>query len=423
MSTTYDAIIIGARCAGSPTAMLLARGGYRVLIVDRAEFPSDTLSTHVIQPKGVAALARWGLLDTVAATGCPPVNRHSFDFGPFTLSGTPRPVDGNSTAYAPRRTVLDKILVDAAVTAGAELREQFTVDELLRDDAGAVVGIDGHGRDGKRISERAHVVIGADGRNSLVAKALDATEYHCKPRLQYSYYTYWADLPVDGFEIFIRPDRGFAAIATNDGLTMAAVGWPFTEKDDFRSDIEGNYLKTFDLVPAWAERVRAATRVEKFTGAAVRNFFRVPYGPGWALVGDAGYNKDPITAQGISDAFRDAELCAAALDSTFRGETRYADAMATYQAARDADVLSMYEFTTQLATLEPPPAEVQQVLGAVIGNQPATDDFVGVATGTVSPSEFFQPDNVGRIMAAAPHVPAQSEAASVPTSASVGAML
>jgi flavin-dependent dehydrogenase len=406
----YDVIVIGARCAGSPTAMLLARMGYRVLVLDRASFPSDTLSTHVIQPKGVAALARWGVLDAVAATGCPPVLKQNFDFGAFTLSGTPRPVAGNSTAYAPRRTVLDKILVDAAAAAGAEIRERVTVEEILRDDDGAVIGVAGHDRDGTRLIERAQVVIGADGRNSMVAQALQPAEYNTKPRLQYSYYTYWADLPVDGFEIYIRPDRGWGAVATNDGLTMVAVGWPIAERDDYRSDIEGNYLKTFELVPAWAERMRAATRVEKFTGGGVRNFLRVPYGPGWALVGDAGYNKDPITAQGISDAFRDAELVTAALDSTFQGQTDYADAMAAYQAARDADVMPMYEFTTQLATLEPPPPEVQQVLAAVVGNQSATDDFVGVASGTVSPAEFFTPDNVGRIMAAAGKIPSQSGA-------------
>jgi flavin-dependent dehydrogenase len=398
MSITYDAIVVGARCAGSPTAMLLAQKGYRVLLLDRAEFPSDILSTHVIQPKGVAALARWGLLDAVTATGCPPAITQSFDFGAFVLRGTPRPVDGNSTSYAPRRTVLDKILVDAAVAAGAELREQFTVDELLLDD-GAVVGIAGHGRDGRRVAESARVVIGADGRNSLVAQLLNPAEYHQKPRLQYGYYSYWENLPVDGFEIFIRPDRGWGAIATNDGLTMVVVGWPFAEMTDFRSDVEGNYLKTFELAPEWAERVHAAKRVEKLTGGGVRNFFRTPFGRGWTLVGDAGYTKDPITAQGISNAFRDAELCSAALDSTFRGDTTYNDAMLHYQATRDAEALPMYEFTTQLATLEPPPPEVQTMLGACIGNQAATDDFIGVATGTVSPSEFFAANNIARIMA------------------------
>src|SRR5664279_859987 len=126
MKSTYDVIVVGARCAGAPTAMLLARQGYRVVLVDQSSFPSDTLSTHVIHAPGIAALSRWGLLDQVVASGCPPVDTYSFDFGPFTIKGTPRPQDGSSTAYAPRRTILDKILLDAAADAGAEVRERFT---------------------------------------------------------------------------------------------------------------------------------------------------------------------------------------------------------------------------------------------------------------------------------------------------------
>src|SRR6476661_181640 len=168
MSKSYDAIVVGARCAGSPTAMLLARKGYRVLVVDRATFPSDTVSTHFIHAPGVAALHTWGLLDGVIASNCPPVDRYSFDFGPITISGTPRPTDGIATAYAPRRTVLDKILVDGAARAGAEVREHFTVEEVVVED-GVVVGIRGHGPDGRSVVERARVVIGADGRNSHVA--------------------------------------------------------------------------------------------------------------------------------------------------------------------------------------------------------------------------------------------------------------
>ena len=125
----YDAIVVGARCAGSPTAMLLARKGYRVLAVDRATFPSDTISTHLIHPPGVGALKRWGLLDRVVATGCPPIDTYAFDFGPFTIAGSPESPD-SSVAYAPRRTVLDKLLVDAASEAGAEVREGFTVEEV-----------------------------------------------------------------------------------------------------------------------------------------------------------------------------------------------------------------------------------------------------------------------------------------------------
>ena len=219
----YDAIIVGARCAGAPTATLLARKGYRVLVVDRASFPSDTISTHMIHAPGVAALKRWGVLDKVVASGCPPVETYSFDFGPFMIKGTPRPSDGTSVGYAPRRTILDKILVDAAVEAGAEVRERFTVDEIVVED-GVVVGIRGHDEGGSSVIERARVVIAADGRNSQLAKAVQPLQYNEKPMLQWSFYTYWSGLPVDGFEIFIRPDRGWAAVGTNEGLTMLVVG-------------------------------------------------------------------------------------------------------------------------------------------------------------------------------------------------------
>jgi flavin-dependent dehydrogenase len=398
--TDYDAIVVGARCAGSPTAMLLARKGYRVLVVDRAAFPSDTLSTHMIHAPGVAALHRWGLLDQVVATGCPPIDTYSFDFGPFTIAGHPKPSEGIATAYAPRRTVLDKILVDAAGAAGAEVRERFIVEDIVVED-GTVVGIRGHGEGGRTVFERARVVIGADGRNSSVAKVVRPEQYHEKPMLMWSYYTYWSGLPVDGFETVVRPDRGWAALPTNDGLTLLVVGWPYSEASEYKIGVEANYLKTLELVPEIAARVRAARRQERFAGGAVPNFFRKPYGPGWALVGDAGYTKDPITAQGISDAFRDAELCSDAVAESLDGRRLFDDAMADYHQARDAAVLPIYEFTTQLATLAPPPVEMQQLLGAVHSNPDAMDDFAGITAGTVSPVDFFDPENVGRIMRAA----------------------
>src|SRR6476661_7650525 len=166
---TFDAIVVGARCAGSPTAMLLARKGYRVLVVDRATFPSDTVSTHILHPLGVAALARWGLLDRLTATGCPPLHTYTFDFGPFTISGSPGTADA-PVAYCARRTVLDKLLVDAAVEAGVEIREGFTVEEVLIED-GAVVGVKGRSTGSEMVTERARLVVGADGRYSVVAQA------------------------------------------------------------------------------------------------------------------------------------------------------------------------------------------------------------------------------------------------------------
>src|SRR6476660_662644 len=224
-ATPFSAQLVREECA-----MYLARQGYRGLLVDRAEFPSDTVSTHVVQAPAIAALHRWGLLPEVVASGAPPINTYSFDFGPLQITGKPQPVDGFSAAYAPRRTVLDKILVDAAVRAGVELRERFSVDGYLVED-GAVVGVRGHEYNGAAVVERAHVVIGADGRDSELARTVHAKAYAEKPRAQWAYYTYFRDLPVDGFEIYIRPNRGWAACATNDGLTMVVLGWLIAEAD------------------------------------------------------------------------------------------------------------------------------------------------------------------------------------------------
>jgi flavin-dependent dehydrogenase len=390
----YDVIVVGARCAGSPTAMLLARKGYRVLVVDKATFPSDTISTHLIHAPGVAALARWGLLERVVATGCPPIGNYVFDFGAFALSGSP------GTAYGPRRTVLDKLLVEAASEAGAEVREGFTVTELLAEDD-RITGIRGRGKNGQSVTDRARVVVGADGLHSVVAKATRPERYHEKPERLAGYYTYWSGLPMDGFETYVRPLRGMAAWPTNDDLTLVIAGWPYAEFDANRQDIEGNYLKTIALAPALADRVRAAKREDRFVGMAVPNYFRKPFGPGWALVGDAGYIKDFITAQGISDAFRDAELCVGALDESFSGSRPFDAAMSDYQSTRDAHVLPMYEFTTQLAKLEPPPPDLQHLLGAAHGNQEAMDEFARVNAGVTSPAEFFSEENVRRILATA----------------------
>jgi flavin-dependent dehydrogenase len=400
MDNRYDVIVAGARCAGSPTAMLLARRGYRVLVVDRAAFPSDTISTLVIHATGVAALRRWGLLDEVVASGCPPVERYTFDFGPFVIAGTPYPSDESSTAYAPRRTVLDKILLDAAANAGAEVRERFTLDEVLVED-GAVVGIRGHGPAGAAVSERARVVVGADGWNSVVARAVGAERYHEKPVLDVAFYTYWSGLPVDGLTTILRGDRGLAAIPTNDDLTLVLAGCPYAQAGEFRGDVETNYLAAIDRVPEFAERLRAARREDRFHAGGVPNFFRKPFGPGWVLVGDAGYTKSPVTAQGISDAFASAELCAAALDQVLGGSQPFDKAMGDYQRRRDTSALPLYEFTTQLATLEPPPPDMQQLLAGIAGNQAAMDAFVSVTAGTLAPNEFFDPAHLAELLGAA----------------------
>jgi flavin-dependent dehydrogenase len=401
MSKDYDAIVIGARCAGSPTAMLLARRGYRVLLLDRATFPSDTISTHLIHPPGVAALERWGLLDRLEATGCPPITTYAYDFGPITISGSPRPVDGIARAFCPRRIVLDQLLVEAAAAAGAELREGFTVEELVIED-GRVTGVRGHSKRGATVTERARVVIGADGKRSAVVEAVQPDCYLDRGTFMAQYYAYWSDLPTDGIKTYVRPEyaRGWAAIPTHDDLTVVPFGWPRSEFTANRTDIEGNFLEAIELAPEFAERLREATRETRFFGAGdIPNLFRKPYGPGWALVGDAGYHKDPITAYGISDAFRDAEALAAALEDAFDGGRAYEEALSEYQQARDTRSRPYFELTCEFARLEPPPPELQQLLGAAYGNQDAMDDFVSVMAATLEPAEFFGPENAARLLA------------------------
>lgn len=394
----YDAIIVGARCAGAPTAMLLARKGYRVLLLDKARFPSDILSVHYIHQPGVACLQRWGLLEGVIASNCPPVQRQRVDFGPLVLEAAPPPIDGIADAYAPRRTILDKLLVEAAAAAGAEVRERFTVGDLLMDGE-QVTGIRGHAAGGATVSEAARIVIGADGLHSRVARRVGAATSNVQPVFTCAYYAYWTDVPVQGAELYARPERMILAGPTNDGRTMVIVYWPVAAFPEVRTDIERHFLAALDLAPGLAERVRGGTRAERFRGTAdLPNFYRRPHGLGWALVGDAGYHKDPITAQGITDAFHDAEVLAAAIDDGFSGRRPLAEALAAYEQSRNERTGSLYHLTRQFAALQPPPPEMQQLIAALRHDPEQADRFIGTIAGTVPISEFFAPENLARII-------------------------
>jgi flavin-dependent dehydrogenase len=395
----YDVIVVGARCAGSPTAMLLARQGYRVLLVDRARFPSDTVSGHYIHQPGVARLERWGVLEQIVRSNCPPITRADFDLGPFALTGSAPPAGKIAAAYAPRRTVLDKLLVDAAVEAGAELREGFCTQEIVRD-GDRVIGIRGRAAGGASVPDTARIVVGADGRHSLVARAVGAAKYHAKPGLTCAYFSYWSDIPIDGIELYPRDGRMIGAFPTNDGLVCVFVQWPRRELHAFRADVEASYLATIDLIPGLAERVRSGRRSERIAGTAdLGNLFRKPYGPGWALVGDAGYHLDPITGQGITDAFRDAELLASAIDAGLSERQPVDDALADYERLRNEAAMPAYDFACDLATLEPPTPELQQFFASLRGNQAETDRFFGTIAGTVPVGDVFTPANIERVIA------------------------
>ena len=350
----YDAIVVGARCAGSPTAMLLARKGYKVLLVDRDAFPSDKMSTHYVHLPGVARLARWGLYDRIMETGLQPITSMTLHLGDVAFSPPkpPLPADLPENPICPRRTVLDKILVDAAVEAGAELRENFSVQELIFD-GDIVVGVRGR-QNRETVDEKARVVIGADGLHSRVAREVRAPEYNTRETLSFGYYTYWAGLQVDGAHIYIDPEamNGLLIFPTNDGKTCVAAGGPIETFHEFRKDIEANYFNIVNRIDFLREQLPHLER-EPFIGTADQpNFFRKPYGPGWALVGDAGYHRDFLTGLGITDAFRDAELLVDAFDKAFSCDAPYDEAMGAYERRRNEIAQPLYDVTLQMASGE-----------------------------------------------------------------------
>jgi flavin-dependent dehydrogenase len=308
----WDVIVVGARTAGAPLAMLLARAGLRVLLTDRAAFPSDTLSTHQMQVPAAARLARWELLDTIASV-TPATAQIRLDAGGAVVAGRCPNYRGISAMYSPRRTLLDAVLVDAARAAGAEVRERFTVKEL-RWTSGCVTGIRGQERGRGPVTETARLVVGADGKHSFVADGVASPRYRKRPAATFASYSYWSDVPMTSGELYQRPERAAAAFPTNDGLTMVYVAAPICDFPSLRRNIEGHFLRTVDGCGDLGERLRAGARVERIrTTPDLPIWLRIPSGPGWALAGDAGLVMDPVTAHGMSNAFADADLLAAAI--------------------------------------------------------------------------------------------------------------
>jgi flavin-dependent dehydrogenase len=374
----HDVVVVGGRVAGSATAMLLARLGHDVVVLDQASFPSDTVSTHSIARSGVVQLGRWGLLDEVLDSGAPAIRQVTFNAGGESTSRTIKDKAGVDFLVAPRRYVLDTILATAAEHAGADVRPGVTVTGVQRDGRGRVVGVSGHDRAGARIQIGARYVVGADGLGSRVAGLVDAAINEARPAGGAAQYAYYAGIPWSGIEFFVA-ERSFAGVfPTHDGQACIWVCTPSADaravrrRTGSRAEAFGELLQR--SAPQLAERLRQGRRTSPVQGMLRQpNQLRQAFGPGWALVGDAGYYRDAVTAYGISDAFRDAELLAAALDQALGAGAQETTALAAYRQQRDQALREIFEITCRLAAYPPVPAfvELQKQLSGAIDKEAA----------------------------------------------------
>jgi flavin-dependent dehydrogenase len=397
--TMYDVVIVGARCAGAGLALLLARRGMKVALLDRDEFPSDTLSGHYLHQSAVARLGHWGLRSGLDQLGCPALPSMLLDLDGVVLEGAPLPADGERFAYCPRRYVFDAWLLEQARIAGAMVHTGVRVDGLVCDED-RVTGVAGRSRAGERLEWAARLVVGADGMQSTVARLVGARMDEQRPSHGCSYYTYWEGLDLGRAELYLRGDgvRRFAvAVPTNDGATTICVSWPSDEHDRLRGDLSNAYLDTLRAMPQLWDKLAGARRIDRLQGCIKNpNFIRQSAGAGWALIGDAGCHKDPITAQGMGDALRDAELLA---DAIAMADGRVLDAASrAYEAARNRIVTPMFDYTCELAQLRSPPPEVRALALAMQGQPDAVSRFFGVMAGSVELGQFFDPEHLASIM-------------------------
>ncbi len=421
----YDVIVVGARVAGAPLARILALRGLKVLVVDKADFPSDVISTHFLHPRANSYLKRWGLLNRIVSAGTPTWTAANTRIEDVLITGETEveavrnrlarahgwrrtdDLDCATNLYiAPRRHVMDPILADAAAEGGAEIRTGVLVEDLLTEGK-RVVGIRGRTRDGQVFEERARVVVGADGRHSFVARKLRPERLKERLKCGFAYYTYFSGVEIGDLVWPNWCGKGrLASVAydTSDGLIIAVAMGPREWFHEFRKDVPGNHMKVLEFTwPELAERIRATGRREdKFYGAADQpGFMNRAWGDGWALVGDAGYQKDQCTAIGITHAFRDVEFLSQALVEGLGGKRPLDEALADYEKKRNDDSEVYFDWVCGQAEFKIPTPDEMALIGALRGNQRAMNGFEGVIGDANPVEEFFSDENIGRIFAEA----------------------
>lgn len=397
----YDAVIVGARCAGASLAMLLGRRGLKVLMLDAADFPSDKItSTHFIWQSGAACLHRWGLRDKLEATNCPSHDAYMLDLGGLELRGGVRTDNGGpAISYAPRRHVLDNLLIDEARAAGVTFLDGCKVMSLEQD-GDRVTGLTYRDKDGQVHSVDARIVVGADGISSTIAELAGAETYDYRPMSQKIFFSYFKSDAFPQVEFYSRPGRMGFAWETNDGEVVAGFCCRGADAEGMTDDPTAHYWEELSAMsPDFHNRLRSAEQTEPVRTGGTPSFKRTGGGPGWALLGDAGLNMDPVTASGISNAFLQAEMLSDAIaEGIAQGDLD--DRIAAFGPARDARFGAYYEFTAETARLDPEvPDEVLQLFMALPGQTDDIEAYFGVFAQTVPVTEFFAPENMQRIIA------------------------
>jgi 2-polyprenyl-6-methoxyphenol hydroxylase-like FAD-dependent oxidoreductase len=360
----HDVVVVGARAAGAATALLLARLGHDVVMLDRAVFPADTLSTHQIARTGVVQLHRWGLLQAVLDSGAPAIREVTFTTADESVTRQIKHRSGVDLLVAPRRYILDTIVAEAAAEAGVDTRFGVTVSGVRLDDTGRAVGVYGHDGTGAELEIDARFVVGADGLASRVARSVGAEVIEDRGDAGAVQYAYYRGVMWSGIEL-IAADRALTGVfPTHHGEACIWICNPSADAHAARrataSREQAFTTQLNRTAPELAERLRAARRTSAVTGMLrTPNFLRRAHGRGWALVGDAGYHRDAVTGHGLSDAYRDAELLAVTLHQALRGATDEEAALAAYQRQRDEGLRDIFELTCALASYPPTPEFVQ----------------------------------------------------------------
>lgn len=407
MSSDYDVIIVGARIAGATTAALLAAQGARVLVVDQATLPAPTVSCPVFFGNSLHVFERIGVLPAIEALGAPRIRRYGARSPNVDMVFRLPPSKGRDYGYAIRRDRLDTaILAQVRTRPGVTVREGFTVTGLVWG-MGRVVGIRGRARGGAEETIYAYGVVGADGKRSLVARAVDTPIYARHPArtcLFYAYYEGFARLPEPSAIAYLDPETRTSALIfdADADLTVVSVALPAAQFATARTDAEGTLERIWRSFPEVAERGQAARRATRVMGQApVDSFYRQSYGPGWALVGDAGHYIDPMTGQGINNAVQGAELLAEAWART-RRTAAWVDALARYQQQRDAASRPLYDMLNlgrRVAWFAQRGIDLGTPLMQAIARRPAVASrYIGMYNGATPVAEFLHPLNLARIL-------------------------